>query len=78
LLDKGADVNAKSGDQGRTPLIVAVLGGYTDIVRALLERGADINEKDNSGKTALELAEERLQGERGAKILQMLKEAEPK
>ena len=78
LLDKGADVNAKSVDQGRTPLIVAVLGGSTDIVRALLDRGADVNDKDLSGTTALEFAEEGLEGETRASMLQVLREAEPK
>src|SRR5262249_28650242 len=45
LLDHGANVNAKS-DDGRTPLIVAAgLRGATDVVRLLLDRGADTRAK---------------------------------
>jgi len=45
-------VNAKDND-GWTPLFWAAFSGRTDIVRALLEKGANVNAIDDSGKTAL-------------------------
>ena len=58
LLDKGADVNAKASDSARTPLMLAAAKGEAEMVKILLEKGADANISDTSGKTALELAEE--------------------
>jgi ankyrin repeat protein len=52
LLEKGADKDAKT-DDGTTALMLAVAGGYTDVVRALLGAGADVNAANSSGKTAL-------------------------
>ncbi|MFA5086381.1 MAG: ankyrin repeat domain-containing protein [Candidatus Paceibacterota bacterium] len=52
LIDGGADVNANSG--GITPLIAASLFGRLNIVRELINNGADIDEKDSDhGQTAL-------------------------
>ena len=36
-----------------TPLIIAAKNGNAEIVRLLLEKGADVNVKTDSGKTAL-------------------------
>jgi hypothetical protein len=55
LLDKGADVNAKSGI-GWTPLHAAAFCGHLDVVKFLVERGADIDAKDINGETPLDLA----------------------
>jgi outer membrane protein assembly factor BamB len=53
LLSKGADVNAES-DRGTTPLYIASEQGYVDVVRILLERGADPDTKDlELGRTPL-------------------------
>ena len=43
LLDRGADVNAASGNMGWTPLSSAAWFAHTDIVNLLIDRGADIN-----------------------------------
>jgi ankyrin repeat protein len=71
LIDRGADVNARDNRQ-YTPLHNAVAWGwfkqsppdhpeckatYKAIIQALLEKGADPNIKDSSGRTALTLAE---------------------
>jgi ankyrin repeat protein len=41
-IDKGANVNVKD-DMGRTPLMFASLEGNAEIVRLLIEEGADVN-----------------------------------
>lgn len=38
---------------GQTALMLAVSHGRTDMVRALLDRGADVNLQDDEGSTAL-------------------------
>jgi ankyrin repeat protein len=55
-LDKGADINAKEAIIGRTALIMASDANHTEVVRLLLEKGADVNAKTKYGKTALALA----------------------
>jgi len=45
-LDKGVDVNAKSGDGGVTPLHFAAMRGHKEIVELLMTKGADVNAKD--------------------------------
>jgi len=44
LLDEGEDVNARD-DYGRTPLHYASIYGIVDVVKFLVEKGADINAK---------------------------------
>lgn len=54
LIDKGALVNARSGNSMQnTPLHAAVAGGKAEIVRLLAERGADVNAQQHGGWTAL-------------------------
>lgn len=50
-----AQIDAKS-KKGLTPLMAAAKGGNLEIVRFLLERGADVNARNEYGKTALRLA----------------------
>ena len=45
LLDKGVSVNAKSS-YGQTAMFFACDRGYTEIVKLLIERGADVNVED--------------------------------
>ena len=61
FLDAGANVNdgikeAYGATVDTSPLILAVTYGYIDIVRLLLERGADINVKSATGQTVYEVA----------------------
>jgi len=44
--NKGADINAKN-DKGETPLICALKNGYFDIAKFLIEKGANVNAKEN-------------------------------
>jgi ankyrin repeat protein len=63
MLDHGADVNAFD-PLGRTPLMYAVLSDALplDVVKVLIERGADVNAKDrhknsgDAGVTVLDIA----------------------
>lgn len=62
LIDAGANVNAKDGANGWTALFEACMsmGGVTDIledvVRGLINAGADVNVMGNGGDTLLMLA----------------------
>ena len=46
----------RSGTNNNINLIVASYGGHTETVTMLLEKGADVNAKDNDGRTSLILA----------------------
>ena len=49
LISDGADVNARGGEYGVTPLHLAALGGYTETVLALVSVGADVTASHNLG-----------------------------
>jgi ankyrin repeat protein len=65
LLAAGANPNAKAPD-GSTMLHQAVQAGNLDIIRALAQAGAKLDEPDQDGRTALDLAEGK-QSARGAR-----------
>lgn len=46
LLNNKADVG-KSNDSGYTPMIICAMNGEMDIMKMLVERNANVNEKDN-------------------------------
>ncbi|MFH1115319.1 MAG: ankyrin repeat domain-containing protein [Pseudomonadota bacterium] len=52
LVERGADVNAKT-DDGKTALMYAARSGKVETTRFLLDKGADVNAKANDGDTAL-------------------------
>ena len=58
LLANGADVN-ETTNGGQTALILAVIFGHTNLVRMLMNAGADPQLRDNLGLNAIEWAQRR-------------------
>ena len=60
MLNKEINIKTliKSVDkENNTALIFASKFGYNEIVKILIENGADVNFRNNEGKTALDLAD---------------------
>ena len=57
MLDKGANINAKSKENG-TALMLASQNGHDPAVKILIDNGADVNAIMSEGWTALMLASE--------------------
>ena len=55
LIEKGADVNAKS-KYGDNPLRLAARNGLSDVCMKLIEQGADVNAQNKNGWTPLTYA----------------------
>ena len=56
LARQHADVNAREQRYGDTALMWAAVAGHADVVRLLIEAGADVRAVDDEGVTALHLA----------------------
>ncbi len=56
LLDRGADVNLCSRDRENSPLMDAAAEGADDLVRELIQRGANLEGLSRNGQNALVLA----------------------
>ena len=61
LLSRGADINAREAGSGRTPLDSAVASSVNPVnsrrmTELLLTAGADVDVRDSSGESALQLA----------------------
>jgi ankyrin repeat protein len=52
LIEKGANLD-EDDIEGRTPLNVASQNGHLEVVRLLVEAGADIAKKDKDGDDAV-------------------------
>lgn len=55
LLDKGADMNIRDA-RGMTPFLVCCSSGRSDLIELLAEKGANVHERDDSGRNAIEIA----------------------
>jgi len=56
LLASGADINASPGDC-LSPVRYAAIHGYMDLLRFLISKGADPNDRDPNGQTLITLLE---------------------
>ena len=56
LIECGADVHYTDPDTGDTPLIKSCSKGYINNVKLLLEKGADVEAKNDEGMTSLMFA----------------------
>lgn len=66
-IESGANVNVID-DEGNAALLLPVRGERLGLVRVLVSKCADVNVKDQRGKTALQWAQEK-QKDRIEKIL---------
>ena len=71
LDDPRTNVNQENPKNGKTALSYAAEYHQKDIVKLLLEKGADKNKKDINGKTAYDLARD--QKENDVELEQLLK-----
>jgi ankyrin repeat protein len=55
-MDNGGGIKAKDNIRGQTPLHGASFWGWNAAVELLVARGADLNAKDNQGKTVIDSA----------------------
>jgi hypothetical protein len=55
-IEAGTDINKKDAMSGSTPLITAASFGKNDIVKVLIDAGADLGLQNNDGSTALHVA----------------------
>ena len=55
-MHAGADFEKASDTDGSTPLLIAASGGHAEVVKRLLERGADKDRAKRNGQTALSAA----------------------
>lgn len=53
LLDAGADIDAPTGGDGSSPLVLATINGHFDLGLELLARGADVNRASDAGVAPL-------------------------
>ena len=56
LVQSGADLNIKAGEEQGTALMYAAARGHTSIVQYLLDEGAPVNTQDVNGVTSLMIA----------------------
>ena len=55
-IKAGSDLDEREPTIGSSPLISAAVFGKTEVARALIEAGADVNLRNNEGSTALHIA----------------------
>jgi ankyrin repeat protein len=59
LLAAGAEADGRDGTDSRTPLMMAAVRNHPRMLQLLLAHGADLNMRDEYGKTAQYLASSR-------------------
>ncbi|RDA89307.1 hypothetical protein CP532_6153 [Ophiocordyceps camponoti-leonardi (nom. inval.)] len=76
LIERGAKVNAESSVTRTTPLMLATQTRRPDLVKSLIDHGADGDALDNQGRTSLCIAAN-ASGEVAVQLLMILLSAEP-
>ena len=56
MVEAGMPVDITDGEYGWTALIIAAFWNRIDVVRCLLDKGANVNKQDSEGWTALHSA----------------------
>jgi hypothetical protein len=56
LVAAGADVNKQHGEDGPTPLHLAAYMGHVEMLKVLVELGADVDAQAANGETALQFS----------------------
>jgi len=74
LLDNTPELIDQANDRSMAALMAAAHGGHTAVVAMLLERGADVTRRDDSGVSALEFA---IREDRQEVVLAILDHAGP-
>jgi ankyrin repeat protein len=72
-----ADVNARERWYGHTALMSAAAAGHADVIRLLIEAGADVRAVDDEGATALSIARANGHAEAAAALVAAGAEAAP-
>lgn len=62
IFDSGVDIEIKDSVDEETPLLMATSSGKTDVMKFLLERGADMNAKTQARRDTLGHAKEHRPG----------------
>jgi uncharacterized protein len=57
LINAGADVNAAETRYGMTPLARAARNGHLEVIKVLLDSGADRDARIKDGRSAMQLAQ---------------------
>ena len=57
LLTSGAEVNARDAEHNEAAIVLAAKFGDAEIVQLLIDNGADVDARDDKGRTALFFAE---------------------
>ena len=70
LLTRGVDLNAKEASHGQTALMRAAWEGHTQVVRALIDHGADVHARTTTGYTALLFAAREAYGDTTQALLE--------
>lgn len=73
LLKRKADVNLTDPESGETALMYAAKYSNSEVVKVLLDAGAEVNARDKTGRTALSIAEEDKENLWRDKIVELLK-----
>lgn len=59
LMNQGSDIDAICPNRHLSPLQIATVSGHTEVMRLLMEKGANINVKTREGASLLHLAAQR-------------------